>query len=62
MSMASDAVPRTASQALSTVLTPYVARLATEGGLSDPAIAAGVNVAGGRVVHPAVVTALTGGT
>ena len=55
------AVPHTASQALSTVLTPYVARLATEGGLSDPAIAAGVNVAGGRIVHPAVAAALAQG-
>jgi hypothetical protein len=33
------AVPRTASQALSTVLTPYVLKLATDGGLNDPAIA-----------------------
>jgi alanine dehydrogenase len=52
------AVPRTASQALSTVLTPHVLRLATEGGLNDPALAAGVNVAGGRIVHPAVAAAL----
>lgn len=52
------AVPRTASQALSTVLTPYVLRLATEGGLNDPAIAAGVNVSGGRIVHLAVAAAL----
>lgn len=52
------AVPRTASQALSTVLTPYVLKLATEGGLNDPAIAKGVNVAGGKIVHPAVAAAL----
>ncbi|MHB8727643.1 MAG: alanine dehydrogenase [Sulfuricaulis sp.] len=52
------AVPRTASQALSTVLAPYVSRLATEGGVNDPAIAAGVNVAHGRFVHPAVAAAL----
>lgn len=52
------AVPRTASQALSTVLTPYVLRLATEGGLNDPVLAAGVNVSGGRIVHPAVAAAL----
>jgi alanine dehydrogenase len=52
------AVPRTASQALSMVLTPYVQRLATEGGLHDPAIARGINVAGGKIVHPAVVAAL----
>jgi alanine dehydrogenase len=52
------AVPRTASQALSTVLTPYVLRLAMEGGLNDPAIAKGINVAGGKFVHPAVAAAL----
>jgi alanine dehydrogenase len=43
---------------LSTVLTPYVARLATEGGVNDPALAAGVNVAHGKIVHPAVAAAL----
>ena len=54
------AVPRTASQALSTVLTPYVLRLAADDGLRDPVMASGVNVAGGRLVHPAVVKALAG--
>ncbi len=54
------AVPRTASQALSTVLTPYVLRLAAVDGLRDPVMASGVNVAGGRLVHPAVVKALAG--
>ncbi|MHB1060069.1 MAG: alanine dehydrogenase [Rhodanobacter sp.] len=54
------AVPRTASQALSTVLTPYVLHLATEGGLNDPVLAKGVNVAGGKIVHPAVAAALAG--
>lgn len=54
------AVPRTASQALSIVLMPYVLRLATEGGLLDPAIAKGVNVAAGKIVHPAVAQALSG--
>jgi alanine dehydrogenase len=52
------AVPRTASQALSTALTPYVLKLATDGGLLDPAIAQGVNVAGGKFVHPAVARAM----
>ena len=52
------AVPRTASQALSTALTPYVLKLAADGGLNDPAIAQGVNVAGGKIVHPAVAAAL----
>lgn len=48
------AVPRTASQALSTVLAPYVLRLASSDGLSDPALAQGINVRGGQIVHPAV--------
>ncbi|OGI49410.1 MAG: hypothetical protein A3D32_00365 [Candidatus Muproteobacteria bacterium RIFCSPHIGHO2_02_FULL_60_13] len=55
----SGAVPRMASQALSIVLTHHVPRLATEGGLQDPAIAKGINVAGGKVVPPAV-AALSG--
>jgi alanine dehydrogenase len=54
------AVPRTASQALSTVLVPYILRLATEGSLEDPVLAKGVNVAGGKIVHPAVAAALAG--
>jgi alanine dehydrogenase len=54
------AVPRTASQALSTVLVPYILRLATEGDLKDPVLAKGVNVAGGKIVHPAVAAALAG--
>ena len=52
------AVARTASQALSTALTPYVLRLAAEGGLKDPAISQGVNVTAGKIVHPAVAAAL----
>jgi alanine dehydrogenase len=54
------AVPRTASQALSTVLAPYVLRLARDGWERDAALAAGVNVADGRIVHPAVAEALGG--
>lgn len=53
-------VPRTASQALSTVLVPYVLKLATDGGLQDPAFAKGINVAGGKFLHPAVAAALSG--
>jgi len=52
------AVPRTASQALSTVLTPYVLRLAAKDGLKDPVLASGINVAGGRIVHPVVAQAV----
>ncbi|MFP5350420.1 MAG: alanine dehydrogenase [Gammaproteobacteria bacterium] len=55
------AVPRTASQALSTVLLPYVRRLAARGGrgvVDDPVLVGGVNVADGRIVHPRVAEAL----
>ena len=52
------AVPRTASQALSTSLTPFVLRLAKEGGIDDPALARGINIRSGRIVHPAVLQAL----
>lgn len=52
------AVPRTASQALATSITPYVVRLAEPGGLKDPVLMAGINVQAGRIVHPAVAEAL----
>jgi alanine dehydrogenase len=52
------AVPRTASQALSTSILPYVLKLASGKGLDDPALAKGVNVAGGRIVHPAVAASI----
>lgn len=45
-------VPRTATQALSAALTPYVLALARPDWESDPALAGAVNVAGGRIVHP----------
>lgn len=55
------AVARTASQALSTVLTPYVLRLAglgAEAARRDSVLGAAVNVAGGEIVHPRVAEAL----
>ncbi len=52
------AVPATSSQALSSALVPYTLRLASDDGLSDPALAGAINVAGGRIVHPAVAEAL----
>jgi len=52
------AVPHSASQALSTSLVPFILRLAGPGGLKDPALMAGINVQGGRIVHPAVAEAL----
>ena len=52
------AVPRTSSQALSGALLPYVIRLASEQGLSDPVMRDAVHVANGQIVHPAVAAAL----
>lgn len=55
------AVPRTASQALSTVLMPYVRRLAAhgaQGAANDPLLVGGINIADGRIVHPRVAEAL----
>lgn len=48
------AVPRTASQALSAVLTPYVERLAHVDWLKSAALRDGINVADGKIVHPAL--------
>ncbi|MFA7386158.1 MAG: alanine dehydrogenase [Thiohalobacteraceae bacterium] len=49
------AVPRSASHALSTALLPYVRRLAGEADWhDDAALARGVNVEAGQLIHPAV--------
>lgn len=47
-------VPRTASQALSAALIPYVQRLAQAEWEGVPALAQGVNVRDGALVHPAL--------
>jgi len=52
------AVPRTASQALASAITPYVARLAQQDGLMDPVLQSGINIRGGEIAHPAVAEAL----
>lgn len=52
------AVPRTASQALSAVLLPFVQVLASRGA-ADPRLTGGLNVRAGQVVHPAVAAALS---
>jgi len=52
------AVPRSSSQVLSTALVPYLLRLSAPDGIADPALASGVNVRGGQVVHPALRAAL----
>ena len=48
------AVPRTASQALSAALLPYVQRLTNAGWEQQPDLAAGINVKQGKIVHPAL--------
>jgi alanine dehydrogenase len=48
------AVPRTASDALSAALIPYVHRLAAPDWQQDAALAGGINVQDGKVVHPAL--------
>lgn len=49
------AVPRTATQALSHAILPYVRRIATLRRLGDdPVVARGVNVRAGKIVHPAL--------
>lgn len=50
------AVPRSSSQALSAALIPYVLQLAEQGVKSTPALTAGINVQGGDIIHPALLT------
>jgi len=52
------AVPRSASQALSAALIPYVTRLAEDNWQQDEALQKGINIANGKVVHPVVAEAL----
>jgi alanine dehydrogenase len=55
------AVPNTSTHALTNVTLPYVVALADHGlaaaATADPALAQGVNVAGGRIVQPEVAAA-----
>ena len=48
------AVPRTSSQALSAAIAPYAMRLAAGGWREVPSLVKGINVDGGKVVHPAL--------
>jgi len=48
------AVPRSASQALSAALVPYVLKLANFGCDSTAELAAGINVRAGDIIHPAL--------
>ncbi len=52
------AVPRTSSEALSSVLLPYTLRLALDPELKDPVFSRAANVVAGKIVHPAVADAL----
>jgi len=52
------AVPRSASQALSADIAPYVMKLAHHGCERDSGLSWGVNVRGGKIVHPAVAKSL----
>ena len=48
------AVPRSASQALSAALIPYVLAMSEEGYDAVPSLAAGINVKAGKIMHPAL--------
>jgi alanine dehydrogenase len=48
------AVPRSASQALSAALIPYVTRLAQPDWQTDAELSRGINVQQGKIVHPAL--------
>ena len=48
------AVPRTASQALSAALTPYISRLARPDWEQNTELGRGINVKGGKIVHHAL--------
>ncbi|EQD43457.1 L-alanine dehydrogenase, partial [mine drainage metagenome] len=48
------AVPRTSSQALSAAIMPYAIQLADGSWRQSDALRKGINVEGGRIVHPAL--------
>lgn len=49
------AVPKTASQVLSSVITPYILKIAAEAGLESKIIRNAVNIESGNVVNPALI-------
>jgi alanine dehydrogenase len=53
------AVPRTASQALSAAITPYILQLAQVNWVENNELARGVNVKNGKIVHHALLDLLT---
>jgi alanine dehydrogenase len=50
------AVPRTSSQALSAAIAPYAARLAEDDWREETGLVKGINVEGGKVTHPALMS------
>ena len=48
------AVPRTASQALSSSILPYVLKMAQKEWVKDPNLAGAINVQNGKIIHPAL--------
>ena len=48
------AVPRTATQALTAAMLPYLLKLLTPAWREDPRLVDAINVEHGRVVHPAL--------
>lgn len=53
------AVPRSASQALSAALTPYLRILATPAWRQNEALQRGINVQNGEIIHPALQQSVT---
>jgi alanine dehydrogenase len=49
-------VPRTSSQALSAAIAPFAVRLADGEWRDDPGLVRGINVEGGKVTHPALLS------
>ncbi|MBI3776987.1 MAG: alanine dehydrogenase [Gammaproteobacteria bacterium] len=49
------AVPRSASQALSAALIPYLLTLADNGVRASKPLAAGINIEAGKIIHPALI-------
>ena len=50
------AVPRTSTQALSAAILPYVEKLADDEIENSEALAAGINIRDGKIVHPALMS------
>jgi alanine dehydrogenase len=48
------AVPQTSSQAICAAILPWVNKLASGNWRDNPALTRGINVEGGRIVHPAL--------